>query len=245
LVPENPGKKYSIVDVRCRDNYKRQFIIEMQIFWTEAFYKRIVFNAGKAYVRQLDRNEQFHLLQPVYTLALLNQNFDHKTNNFYHHYQIVNRENTNEIISGLEFILIELQKFNPETISDRKLAVLWLRFLNEVGEKMKRLPIEMQENAYINKAAELCEESAFTEGELYAYDKYWDDVRVEKTLRYAALLEGETIGKAKGILKGETIILERIVVDGKQNGFTIEQIQLLTKLTKTQINEILKRYSLL
>ena len=76
LVPESPIKKYSIVDVRCMDNFKRQFIIEMQIYWTEAFYKRIVFNAEKAYVRQLDNAEDFKLLQPVYTLAILNQNFD-------------------------------------------------------------------------------------------------------------------------------------------------------------------------
>jgi predicted transposase/invertase (TIGR01784 family) len=30
LVPDNPVKKNSIVDVRCIDNYGRQFIVEMQ-----------------------------------------------------------------------------------------------------------------------------------------------------------------------------------------------------------------------
>jgi hypothetical protein len=48
MVPDNPGKKFSIVDVRCKDNFKRHFIVEMQGSWYEAFMNRIVFNAGKA-----------------------------------------------------------------------------------------------------------------------------------------------------------------------------------------------------
>jgi predicted transposase/invertase (TIGR01784 family) len=277
LVPENPGKKYSIVDVRCIDNYKRQFIIEMQLYWTDAFYNRVVFNAGKAYVRQLDKSEKFELLQPVYTLAILNQNFDHKTNNFYHHYQIVNKENTGEIIPGLEFVLIELEKFHPESIADRKMAVLWLRFLKEVNEKMRYLPPEMQDNKYINKAAELCEEWALTEDELYVYEKYWDNIRVEKTLVNAWKREGMEKGIAKGMEKGiaegmekgiaegmekgiakgmekgiakgkvegEAITLERIVVESKINGLSLEQIQSITKLPIKQISRILKQHNLL
>jgi predicted transposase/invertase (TIGR01784 family) len=241
LVPENPGKKNSIVDVRCIDNYKRQFIIEMQILWTDTFYNRIVFNAGKAYVRQLDKNENYDLLHPVYTLAILNDNFDHKTKNFYHHYQIVNKENTEEIIPGLEFVLVELtDKFHPENMAERRLAALWLRFLKEVDENMKTLPPEMQENEYIRKAAELCEEVAFTPAEMYAYDRYWDMVRVEKTIKSSFLREGLAKGEAIGRVK----TLERIVVEGYRNGFSVEQIQTLTNHSIEQIIEILKRYGL-
>ena len=218
MVPENPGKKHSIVDVRCKDNYKRQFIIEMQIYWTDAFYNRVVFNAGKAFVRQLDCAENFDLLQPVYTLAILDENFDHKTENFYHHYQIVNKENTNEIIPGLEFVLIELRKFHPETIADRKLAILWLRFLKEVGEKMKKLPPEMEENEFIGKAAEICEEAAFTDGQLLAYDKYWDTIRVEKTFKTTFLEEGMQKGLKKGLKKGEVIGLKKGLKKGLEKG---------------------------
>ncbi|MDR3268753.1 MAG: Rpn family recombination-promoting nuclease/putative transposase, partial [Tannerella sp.] len=51
LVPLNPTLKNSIVDVRCKDNYGRQFIVEMQMYWNSAFTNRMVFNASKAYVR--------------------------------------------------------------------------------------------------------------------------------------------------------------------------------------------------
>ena len=55
LVPDTPLKKDTIVDVRCKDNLGRQFIVEMQMFWTETFMQRVLFNASKAYVRQLDK----------------------------------------------------------------------------------------------------------------------------------------------------------------------------------------------
>jgi len=147
-------------------------------------------------------------LQPVYTLAILNEDFDRKTDRFYHHFQIVNRENTDEVIPGLEFVLVELtEKFKPETLNDRKLAILWLRFLKEVGENMSLLPPEMQENEDIRQAAEICEISAFTPEELAVYEKYWDIISTEKTLYKGAMLKGETIGIAKGeaigIAKGE------------------------------------------
>ncbi|MDR2926992.1 MAG: Rpn family recombination-promoting nuclease/putative transposase, partial [Cytophagaceae bacterium] len=117
LTPDILGKKDSIVDVRCSDNHNRQFIVEMQMKWIDFFYNRIVFNAGKAYVRQLDRSEDYSKLCPVYTLVILNQNFDHKTEHFYHHYRIANRENSDELIPGLEFVLVELtSKFRPETV---------------------------------------------------------------------------------------------------------------------------------
>ena len=244
-VPDIVGKKNSIVDVKCVDNYKNIFIVEMQMYWTEAFNKRMLFNAGKAYVRQLNKNEDYNLLNPVYTLALINDTFDHKTNNFYHYHQIVNKENTDEIIDGLSFVLIELPKFCPKSISDRKLAVLWLRFLSEVDEDTKNLPSELANDANIFQAAELCEESTFTESELAAYEAYWDAVRIEKTLvaqRDEALKKAEQ-SEAIGIQKGEAIGLEKGKIEGKLEGkleiaknlktlgLSLEQIAKATDLT--------------
>lgn len=75
LVPDNPLKKNSIVDVRCKDSEGRQFLVEMQMIWSEEFKQRVLFNACKAYVRQLDKKEQYELLQPVYSLNLVNDIF--------------------------------------------------------------------------------------------------------------------------------------------------------------------------
>ena len=69
LVPNNPLWKDSVVDVRCRDGRGRQFIVEMQMMWTSEYKQRVLFNASKAYVRQLERGRNFSMLQPVLTLT--------------------------------------------------------------------------------------------------------------------------------------------------------------------------------
>jgi predicted transposase/invertase (TIGR01784 family) len=200
----------------------------MQMFWSEAFNNRMVFNAGKAYVRQLNKNEEYDILKPVYTLALINDIFDHKTADFYHHYQIVNRENTEEIIHGLEFVLVELPKFSPQSWKDRKLAVLWLRFLNEVGENMKSLPPELEANEDIRQAAELCEEAAFSQADLDIYDAYWDAVRVERTIKYSSFREGEATG------------LKKVVINSHHEGIAVETIATITNLTVKQVLKIIE-----
>ena len=54
MVPQTPTRKYSIVDVRCEDAQGRQFIVEMQMVWSAEFKQRVLFNASKAYVKQLN-----------------------------------------------------------------------------------------------------------------------------------------------------------------------------------------------
>jgi predicted transposase/invertase (TIGR01784 family) len=256
-VPDNPGKKNSIVDVKCRDKSKRVFIIEMQMLWTDDFTNRLAFNAGKAYVRQLDRGGSFHLLHPVYTLALLDENFDEKTEEFYHHYQIVNRDNTEEVIEGLEFVLVELKKFKLDKWQDRKIASLWMRFLREVNEGMRVLPEELANNKEIRKAAELCEEAGFTPEQLAAYEAYWDMIRTERTIREGSLARGEVIGIAKGeaigIVKGEAIGEKKGIAKGKvekaiviakkmlKRGISIEDTSEMTGLSIEQIRELKKQ----
>ncbi|MCU0781041.1 MAG: Rpn family recombination-promoting nuclease/putative transposase, partial [Akkermansiaceae bacterium] len=76
LVPEIPLLKHSIVDVRCRDQAGRQFIVEMQMLWTDSFKSRVVFNASKAYVSQIGSGVEYSALEPVFSLNLVNEVFE-------------------------------------------------------------------------------------------------------------------------------------------------------------------------
>ncbi|MDR1543352.1 MAG: Rpn family recombination-promoting nuclease/putative transposase, partial [Prevotellaceae bacterium] len=55
LLPDTPIKKRTIVDVRCQDNLKRQFIVEMQMEWVTAFFERMLFNTARLYGNQLPK----------------------------------------------------------------------------------------------------------------------------------------------------------------------------------------------
>mgnify|MGYP006292519327 CR=1 FL=1 len=71
MIPELPELKHSIVDVRCTDNYNRQFIVEMQMYWTSSFKSRMLFNAGKAHVKQINTRHKYSELKSVYGLSLV------------------------------------------------------------------------------------------------------------------------------------------------------------------------------
>jgi len=215
MVPENPAKKDSIVDVRCKDQQGRQFIVEMQLYWNEEFKRRVLLNASKAIVRQLNEGENYSLIQPVYCLSLVNDKaFDYETDEFYHDYAIVDVEHTDRHIDGLRLVFVELPKFKPQSISEKKMAVLWLRFLTEIAESTVEAPKELLENEATRKALKLVEKSAMTEGQLYAYEKFWMAVVDERILREAATKKGYNEGMQKGIKEG----MQKGIEEGMQKG---------------------------
>lgn len=207
LVPENPGKKDSVVDVRCEDQQGRQFIVEMQMYWNQYFKSRVLLNASKAVVKQLKDGEGYNLIQPVYCLNLINDiGFESEPEEFYHDYAIVNVAHSDRIIEGLRFVFVELPKFRPESIAEKKMAVLWLRFLTEINRKTDEAPAELLENEATRKALSLVEKSAMTEAQLHAYDKFWmavtDEAGFLEARYHRGMTEGLEKGRAEGMEKG-------------------------------------------
>jgi len=224
LVPQLPlEQKHTIVDVRCKDTDGRQFLVEMQMVWTESFFNRILFNASKAYVKQLEPGKKYHLLEPVYALSLVNEHFTPGTEGeFYHHYQIVNVTHTNRQIEGLEFVFVELPKFRPRSLTEKKLQVLWLRYLTEIHGQNPKIPQDLLEDTDVREAVEILAESAFTAAELESYDRYWDSVSIERTLVGDSLAAGEKVGiekgEKRGLKKGEKIGIQKGRKEGEKIG---------------------------
>ena len=202
LVPELYEHKNSIVDVLCRDIRGRQFCVEMQMEWTLSFKQRVLFNASKLYVSQAQKAEHYSDLKPVYSLNLVNDYIDRDDPLFIHNYRIVHDRHSDNIIKGLHFTFIELPKFSPQTMLEKRMAVFWLRFLTEITGTTKEVPAELLDNPQINKALEEVEISAFTEEELRAYDKFWDSVRTEKSMLYDSRQKGIEEGVEKGRAEG-------------------------------------------
>ena len=181
-IPERTEvEKFSIVDVCCKDNKNREFIVEMQMSWAEAFKKRVLLNASKAYVAQSTKGMVYENLQPVYALNFVNEEFQKDVDDYYHYYHFVHDKYTDKVIDGLHLIFVELPKFKPTTFSERKMQVLWLRFLTEIDENTSEVPAELLANAEVSEALEIVERAAFTDEEMRSYDKFWDQVSAYRT----------------------------------------------------------------
>jgi predicted transposase/invertase (TIGR01784 family) len=212
-VPDNLLGKNSIVDVNCIDNTGRSFIVEMQSEWSNIFRKRLLVNGSKAVIKQLNRRSQddrarkFKELKPVYVLAILNGNFS-KGKDWYHHLKIMDTKNPDIVIDGLDYVLLELPNFTPETWSyaHKKLAVLWLRFLKEMGGYCEKLPEEFVSNELILSAINICEESAFSPEEIDAYDHAEMEMIWQNSIRD---LEDEAIESRKLLKESKKAMEEK------------------------------------
>ncbi|MBR6868046.1 MAG: Rpn family recombination-promoting nuclease/putative transposase [Prevotella sp.] len=175
-------EKDSIVDVCCRDNKNREFIVEMQMTWTESFKKRVLLNASKAYVAQSEAGEPYYTLQPVYALNFVNENFMKDVDDYYHYFHLVHDKYTEKVIDGLHLIFVELKKFKPQTFTEKKMQALWLRFLTEITDKTLEAPAELLEDPEVSEALKILEIGAYSPGEMRAYDRFWDYISRQKTI---------------------------------------------------------------
>ena len=147
MAPDRKDGKNSIVDVRCKDAKGRHFLVEMQMNWDEEFKKRVIMNASKAVMKQVGRAELYTLIQPVFSLNLLNAKMKGEApTEFYHDYAILNVDHPECSLDYLRFVFVELPKFQPRNIMEKKMAVLWLRFLTEINEDTVEAPAELLEN---------------------------------------------------------------------------------------------------
>ncbi len=235
LLPETYVGKNSIVDVRCRDVKGRQFIVEMQMLWTEAFKQCVLFNASKAFVRQLDKKRKYELLQPVYSLNLVNETFmKDYPDEFIHNYSVVHEFHSDEIIEGLHFTFVELPKFQAHSLKEKKMAVLWLRFLTEIDEQTKQAPQELLDNPETRKALKAVEESAMTQNELLAYEDFWDKLGAERLLFVDSNRINREEGRAEGRAEGKAEVARNLL----HMGMSVDDVAKACGVTKEEVERL-------
>ena len=242
-VPEIPEFKRTIADVKCTDSNGRVFIVEMQMNWTDSFKQRLLFGASQAFVKQLGKGKDYQFLRPVYGLGLIAEIYEKTSPEWYHHYQLVKKGNSEgDIIDHLQLVFIELPKFPVHLPKEKKLRVLWLRFLREIDEKTTTVSKELLAVPEIAQAIELAEESAFTPAELETYQSYWDQVSREKTLivdnfakgKAEGMVEGKAEGKMEGQVEGKLEVAKKLIL----LGVPLEIVMESTGLTREEVEVI-------
>ena len=240
-VPKTALGKNSIVDVKCIDNEGRAFIVEMQSEWSNVFRKRLLVNGSKAVIKQMDKKTKsekvktFQKLHPVYVLAIVNGTFS-KGKDWYHHLQIIDSKNPDVIIEGLDFVLVELPNFTPETwtFAHKQLAILWLRFLKEIESYDKKLPKEFTSNKYIYSAIKICKESALTPEELEAYDRAQEQMIWQNSIKS---LEDEVLYSRKSLAENKKTIAEKEKALTEERKALAEERKALVEERKSNIKK--------
>ena len=127
------------------------------------------------------------------------------------------------------------------SFSEKKMQVLWLRFLTEINEKTLEAPAEMLENPEVSEALKILEVAAYTPAEMRAYDKFWDAISSDKTIiedyEYKLEQAKAEAEEAKAKLKQKDIDTARKM---KSDGMPVELIAKYTGLTAEEIETLYK-----
>ncbi len=158
-------------------------------------------------------------------------------------FYIINKKHTSDIHRDLSLIFIELKKYKPLDRGSRAIKELWLRFLTEINEQTEKVDAVMLENPEISQALEIVERSAYSDGDLYAYEDYLLELMTQHNSVESARSEGETKGRAEGekigIEKGEKQAKLEIARNLKSMGaMTLEQIAEATQLSVDEISNL-------
>jgi predicted transposase/invertase (TIGR01784 family) len=199
--PVIQGMKDTYVDVKAILANGNSVIIEMQVLNVEGFEKRVLYNATKAYAAQLDKGEQYILLNPVIALIFTDFVMFREQPDVVSRYKLLETQTLAQYSDDVELIFIELPKFNQELVTLNNIHDKWIYFVKNAG-KLDYIPDTLMMEPCINEAFSIANKAGLTEEELEAQEKRHDFIRLQRGSIEKALHDGKAEGKAEGKVEG-------------------------------------------
>lgn len=250
-VPMIDGHKASFVDVSCTDQAGRHYIVEMQVNPQKDFLERAQHYAAFRLANQLTQRNSYDKLMPVIFVAVLDfQIFDEP--DYLTHLLISNTKTHKQAMFHLEFHFVELKKFKTDLERLKTMVEYWTFFL-KAADSMKSIPRQMKLFPELVDAFDILIQDSWTKKELDAYHKELDHWRVEQSILKTreeiglekgiekGIKRGIEIGIEKGIEKGIEQRSEEIVQTMLAEGFDVEVIARVTKLSVEEIKQLKAR----
>ena len=222
--PDFLDGKSTRMDLVCRGEDKRIFIVEMQREPENAFFERCVYyGAGVYHTGLLSRETYKDDLKAVYIVGILNYSLPHEDEALWDSDNIVSCYRFTESRTGevapdtILCIFAELERFTKsaaECVDDRD-ALFWLFRHSGV---MEELPEELSHSSLAEGVTDACEIAGFSADKRILYEK--DMItELDLALQYDYALDK---GRAEGLAEGEAIgeareksaIARRMLEDG-------------------------------
>lgn len=191
-------------DFMCRDESGAMFIVELQRYQEDDWFKRCVSYACRAYDRQNRRGEDYNV-PPVYLIGLMDIEIDHPDKEFWKdrfvsEYTFREKESHDLLGETIVIIFAEMANFSRKaeecvTDTDRMLYVL-----KNIGKMMGK-PSWLQHEVY-SRIFEACEIAAFSEDKRIEYDKDMYDERRRNSEMNTAKRIGFESGRKEGLAEG-------------------------------------------
>lgn len=205
-------------DFMCRDECGAVFIVEMQRYDEEYWFRRCVSYAARVYDRQNRRGEDYGV-PPVYLIGLMGTEIPHSDpllwkNRFVSEYSFREKE-TGELLDETIFVTFaELARFDKKSGECFSDIDKMMYILKNMG-RLKNRPEWLQREMYA-KLFDACEIARFNEEKRIQYEKDMFDER---------RLKGEfAAAERKGLEKGREEGKIEAIVKMLTSGMSFEQV---------------------
>ncbi len=226
-LPISVGDRRAIFDIYCTNERGEKFIVEMQKAEQKFFKDRTVFYSTfpiQEQARNKDKTWNFEL-KSVYTIGILDFEFDESDKDKYHHNVKLTEQETKKVFyDKLHYIYLEMPKF---TKTEKELTTRfekWMFVLKNLP-KLERIPTKLKEDIFI-KLFEAAEISKLSPDEYKEYESSLNAYRDIFNIQNTAFEKGER----KGLIS--------VARNGLKEGLTIKTIMKLTGLSEEEINSL-------
>ncbi len=230
--PKFSALKRSYLDVKCRDNRGVEFVVEMQVEYTEGLEKRIEYNACKAYVGQIPVGTDYPKLNQVIAITIVDfvmfKAFAHYLSCHESRETITNHNYFDQI----RHYVIELGKFTKAEAELETMIDKWCYFIKHAG-RLEVIPAKLDHEP-IRTAFEIANRANMTKEEWEAYDAAGVKMQDERGIAIAARKEGMQEGEQKGKQEGK----QEVALMMRQKGYALNVIAELTGLTVEEIEKV-------
>jgi len=213
----------AIYDIYCKNERDEHFIIEMQIAYQKHYLERILFYATFPIQEHAIKGKWDYELKSVYCISIVNFEIFDKSN-YLSRLNIYNSETMEKVTDKLNFITIELPKFNKTLRQLKTRLDKWIYCIKYLW-KLKEQPARLYDEIF-DELFEIARINTLKDENMEQYRKSvteYEDVQI--------------CMRDFGELKEEKKVKE-IVKKGLKMGLSIDSISELTGLTPTQINQI-------
>ena len=202
LAPKIKGMKDSFVDVRATDECGKHYIIEMQVMPVLSFEQRVLYNACKKYAGQIQKGDDYRLLNDVIALTVLDFVMFEQP-------EVVNKfklrdESGREYSDDLELIFVELPKFTKKESELHDLLDKWCYFLRH-AQNLHSVPSVLAQEQAIDHAFFIANRASLSAEELELQERREMYIQDQRGMLEKALQDGAAIGEARGIEMGKTL----------------------------------------
>jgi len=202
-IPMLQGMKDTYVDVKARLNDGTQVIIEMQVLNHQGFEKRVLYNAAKNYSVQLQKGDDYTLLNPVIALSIVDFTMFDDSDAVISRFKMFDKQHMIDYSDDIEMVFVELPKFTQGFDALHGILDQWIYFLIHAG-MMDYIPDSFAQP--VATALSLIDESVMSQAELEAQHKRKEFIFIQKSslelAKEQGLTQGLTQGRSEGIEQG-------------------------------------------